>query len=660
MLRSMLCLGLLLCAPASLCASSAPACTHLQTPDAASSPKPLLPSAPTLTLGPDFLTFPEIAQKLSTKEHRVTCAPALQHYAAFVYLKERSWDQICRLLASGMQVQFRDPQKASADRVMEWDPSVRQRERAWMIRFAGNMQQYLQSRMNANAAYLSLPPAALMQRHDSLHAEMDAVQKQEPFDALRYQRLEAEALDISAAYQAASGDVKTRLILTLAQNSVPSVADMQEMIRTGHVFHLAALAQIPDALFAPVQAKYYASNHLHWDYLASGWELSSLETLAVQPCVTMLAVKGGESSLSEPVPAYSLHTGLTPLQQIFRGSSEDEAHRFAGLGKAATAWLEAEQKQTQEALADPRVKTDLPFVPQRASGEQSRLVAEWSKRQDAEAIMTLWPQREGEALSHLHNLSTALPSLFETTGPFALHLREGVLCVQNLLAFVDRERTLPVAALVQYARPFLPAQREGGADTPVASRVPLPDTALELDKLLAYCKAAVEASSPLLGHPCNVKSYHGVDTLNLDTGVGALFLWERLKVGERAKLLKQARQAYEAAYAPPVLEGVAVGGLRADVHSSMAARAAMQLVPLSRFDTRDLEKLTRIMQNWGQQYLYPYLPEFPQQLSASQLTVSVTPQGAKRPCIVWLDLKGPTGAEEALWGCRLNFLWQDK
>ncbi len=130
--RTILCLVLLMGALSPLAAQT-PA-----IPTLAASPST---SDTMLTLGSDVLTFPEIARKLSVGGHKVMCAPALEQFAAYVSLKNRSWEKTSRLLEQGLQIQLfpgkDDPTRFS----MEWDRDTRRRERAWLSRFAGNLLQ---------------------------------------------------------------------------------------------------------------------------------------------------------------------------------------------------------------------------------------------------------------------------------------------------------------------------------------------------------------------------------------------------------------------------------------------------------------------------------------------------------------------------------------
>ena len=59
-----------------------------------------------VTIGPGLLTFPEIAQAVSTPTKRVECAPRVRHRAAFLYLKERPRAEAMKILAKGLDVVF--------------------------------------------------------------------------------------------------------------------------------------------------------------------------------------------------------------------------------------------------------------------------------------------------------------------------------------------------------------------------------------------------------------------------------------------------------------------------------------------------------------------------------------------------------------------------
>ena len=63
-------------------------------------------SAQNLSLGPQVMSFPEIAKKMSVQGKVVDCGADLKQRAAFVSLKNRSWEETAALLSRGLQVTF--------------------------------------------------------------------------------------------------------------------------------------------------------------------------------------------------------------------------------------------------------------------------------------------------------------------------------------------------------------------------------------------------------------------------------------------------------------------------------------------------------------------------------------------------------------------------
>ena len=55
-----------------------------------------------IAIGPEFLTFADLAKRLSTPERPVLCADNLRERGAFIHLKKRPHAQIEELLAKGL------------------------------------------------------------------------------------------------------------------------------------------------------------------------------------------------------------------------------------------------------------------------------------------------------------------------------------------------------------------------------------------------------------------------------------------------------------------------------------------------------------------------------------------------------------------------------
>lgn len=62
---------------------------------------------PKISLGPELLSYPEIAKRMSVGGKRVECVRNLQNSLAVVHLKPRPWSEVRQLLEEGLGVQFR-------------------------------------------------------------------------------------------------------------------------------------------------------------------------------------------------------------------------------------------------------------------------------------------------------------------------------------------------------------------------------------------------------------------------------------------------------------------------------------------------------------------------------------------------------------------------
>lgn len=62
---------------------------------------------PRISLGPERLSYPEIAKRMSVGGKRVECARNLQNRLAVVHLKPRPWSEVRQLLEEGLGVRFR-------------------------------------------------------------------------------------------------------------------------------------------------------------------------------------------------------------------------------------------------------------------------------------------------------------------------------------------------------------------------------------------------------------------------------------------------------------------------------------------------------------------------------------------------------------------------
>ncbi len=89
---------------------------------------------------PQLYTYSEIAQRLSVGDDRVSCARTLRNRAAFVCLRNRSWQQATELLAAALSVRFRPDERDPNHWWMEENPQQARQERRWRETLAAAIQ----------------------------------------------------------------------------------------------------------------------------------------------------------------------------------------------------------------------------------------------------------------------------------------------------------------------------------------------------------------------------------------------------------------------------------------------------------------------------------------------------------------------------------------
>jgi hypothetical protein len=97
----------------------------------------------TVCFEPNFYSFDEIAQRLSTETFQVRCSSALRQRVAYLSLKPRPWVEIKRLLENGLHLTIRPDPKHPNIGSLECDKEVRKQEQYWQERFGKTLLDYL-------------------------------------------------------------------------------------------------------------------------------------------------------------------------------------------------------------------------------------------------------------------------------------------------------------------------------------------------------------------------------------------------------------------------------------------------------------------------------------------------------------------------------------
>lgn len=107
----------------------------------------------TVPLG--WYSFPELAQQLSSSGRMVECAPDLKECVALVHLRERSWQSVCEVLRSGLQVRLREVKRGRWR--MERDPEVVSQEQKWFELLLEKVRSEWQKEMDRYSARAEIP-----------------------------------------------------------------------------------------------------------------------------------------------------------------------------------------------------------------------------------------------------------------------------------------------------------------------------------------------------------------------------------------------------------------------------------------------------------------------------------------------------------------------
>lgn len=369
-----------------------------------------------LTLGPGVLTFPEIAQKLSVDGRKVELEAGLKYRAAYVYLKDRSWDDVTKLLAAGLEVQFR--RKEENRWVMEWDSNILQREDRWHRKLASLFRKKIQDELREVAPYLNLPYPALLQSLEETKAQaMEAAQQFDGFVSRYPNETEARA---QPAYRQL---LERRNALWQQTERISALLDFgaffafnlfRENNNDSFFLQLVKKGRIENSrwIFGAPYGYSGISNEsvsrgTGWIDMPARTSLRYEITLYLRELIMDVRVFWQRPGLMEITGAQQQIPMVDEVQGIYRislrESRPDESsfldelthteYLFRLLGDEAMQWLQEGNKASEKAAEGELLKkTFEPRLPTAAS--LSQLIEVWSKAQLAEAIMQLWPLRE--------------------------------------------------------------------------------------------------------------------------------------------------------------------------------------------------------------------------------------------------------------------------
>jgi hypothetical protein len=574
-----------------------------------------------LTIGPDALSFPQLAAQLSVDGRVVACAPDLKDNATFVYLKNRNWTQITRLLGKALAMRFiADTKKPNTWR-MERAPEVLAREQRFRKRLFQNADTNLQHDYGGNRNYSLRDYPHIQAQYEELDRAERALVSSTPSEKVQtspeFQEIVRRKSELFRLYPRSPG---AWLGIHLFRSG--KVGTWDEVFRHGEIVSVLNVRDIlgnqpPEQL-----------------------GLDPMQPLLICRLATRGMQSGGTVSLTfyqiGPGGQYKSLSGFQVRQSdqvggLFLGDARVPRRPSPSLGEEAEAWFKQECRTMEAFLQSPRARKPVPSPNKADFADFSTLIEAHSRALDAETIMELWPQREmcndfnigidrdrqdertpprepseggvlpvsftpnparkqqndrrflkNNTLVAGNSLQAVFAdNLIGSPGVWTLREQDEVLLVTNRMAFLDRQKRFPLRA-------FLPLARAG-------KLVPVPGGqkfVISPEKLHDYAMAVPAEQNVLWLRELDRHDYRSVPMREIAEGISLVKLWYQLPERTRKAMLARLRPT----------ETVSLSG--------------MDIAP------RALEELERAMRlNWRGSSPHVWLPNFMQHLRDGKFSI---------------------------------------
>ncbi len=366
---------------------------------------PPLPSD-TITIAPAVMTYAELAEQLSTPQHRIRVHPSLQRRGVLIALKNRPLNEVKSLLERVLEVQFE--YLGEQNGVHEWEivraPEVVQRDEALFNAYVQVVDTRIQQELRAYAPLLAQPRQQLKQRYTSLPSISSSIPVDQPVppeELARYREelriYWAQSLDGYAMLKWMSANWNKKLT--------------HQLIRQRIVTFQRPLAQgIPGLTVNDVDEFLKGSpGAKNWiDLLKSrgrehDWVLGVVSwdptTRTITPyCDFISARQGGTGWLFVPVTIFADPLSIESL--------------FEQMGATAQAYNQQLSQHSVDFLSDPAFYTGFDVD---GLCSLSQVLERWAKTFDREVLMELAPEREWlpGTLKGKHTLRFLVEGIFQ-------------------------------------------------------------------------------------------------------------------------------------------------------------------------------------------------------------------------------------------------------
>lgn len=481
--------------------------------------KPETPSLPSdrLTIAPTLMTYPELAQRLSTSTHQIQVDESLKQRGVLIALKNRSYEETRRLLEDALEIQFEYLGERKG--VHQWrivrNPEAVKRDKRLFDAYVRVITQQVRQELDQYAPLLSQPRQTLKRQWEQSRgvsgvwlrsSAFSNPSREQPLSPTEKERLR-NGLRLYWA-QSLDGYVMLRWLSTHWNESMARQLIQKRMIKFERPLAMGLPGITPNDVDEFLKGQPGAKTWLElvkslgkdhdWVVGVVGWDAS---TRTLIPYCDFVSVSGGGTGwLFVPV---TLLVEPQPLEKLFEQMGEE----------ARTYYQQTLQVQGE-------FPSDSVFIegfPVEGAPHLSQVLERWAQTFDREVVMELAPDREslGIVLGGRHTLRALLTDLsvvvepqkelftllnyLETcvwrpetdmshdqlrlrhltalSAPWYYEYKDGVLMARNRLAFLDRQYDYPLEVVITLERSL---QREG-------KRVEIP-----LSALVQFGKAVLE------------------------------------------------------------------------------------------------------------------------------------------------------------------------
>lgn len=411
-----------------------------------------------IDIGPGAITFDELAARLTHPDLPVRCDLAVKDRVAFVYLRQRSREEIERLCEQALGAEFAES-KDRKSKVLRADPEVLRRD----TKFASILAESVRSNLEQyGRAYQSLtvPLPAGNSGEEQARVKGDLKHAVARKDRRAVQAAMRHLSDLSAERDAGSID---GLICMQVAAQLGADSWRRALIRHEDLHDLSqpAVAGVTlELIRKAVNPKPDSTLTCHLmvtqTYATLGFDLAvSIDNAEAHDLFSFLGFQlfpcEDESGTRKPL-----------VKALFDGTDEVDPFRHPGFGNQARVWLENKRKETTAFLGSGVARREVSLGNPRPDS-LAQLVAEWCRLTDVEAIVELQPRAEAlgtvltaGAFDRFSWASRMLPQ-----SQWSFDLADGVLLATNLLGFLERQAKTPLATLIRCERatPSQPGKR---------------------------------------------------------------------------------------------------------------------------------------------------------------------------------------------------------